>query len=114
LHLLVIHNLPEMYTKFKARWLEQQANKDDQSEEKKHMIPIWQRVNIDGLTPLSLAAQLGRSEMFSFLLDERKITQWCYGPVACVLYPLDQLDIGFENKVYFSMYCFLYSLLHCI
>jgi ankyrin repeat protein len=96
-----------MYTKFKALWLEEQAKTDlnvsnnNQSEEKKHIIPIWQRVNIDGFTPLSLAAQLGQSEMFSFLLEERKITQWCYGPVSCVLYPLDQLDIQFKNEVFF-------------
>jgi hypothetical protein len=37
--------------------------------------------------------------MFSFLLEERKITQWSYGPVACVLYPLDQLDLEFQEDV---------------
>lgn len=66
-------------------------------------IPIWKRVNRDGFTPLSLAAQLGQFEMFSFLIDERKIIQWCYGPVSCVLYPLDQLDIEFKNEVYISI-----------
>ena len=37
--------------------------------------------------------------MFSFLLEERKITQWSYGPVACVLYPLDQVDLEFQEDV---------------
>jgi len=37
--------------------------------------------------------------MFSFLTDERKITQWTYGPVSCVLYPLDEFDIAMtENE----------------
>jgi len=36
--------------------------------------------------------------MFSFLLEERKITQWSYGPVACVLYPLDQVDLEFQTE----------------
>jgi len=36
--------------------------------------------------------------MFSFLLKERKITQWSYGPVACVLYPLDQVDLEFQAE----------------
>ncbi|CAF3432259.1 unnamed protein product [Rotaria sp. Silwood1] len=111
LHLLVIHNLPKMYTKVKQRWIEiEAANKtssdeydDDEEDEKivldqKKVIPLWKRLNKDGYTPLTLAAQLGQAEMFSFLLEERKITQWSYGPVACVLYPLDQVDLEFQEE----------------
>jgi hypothetical protein len=80
------------------------VNSNDQSStEKKQIVPIWKRLNKKGLTPLALAAQLGQLPMFSFLLDERKITQWCYGPVSCVLYPLDQLDLEFEIEVDFYL-----------
>ena len=62
-------------------------------------MPLWKRLNKDGFTPLTLAAELGLTDMFSFLLDERKIVQWCYGPVSCVLYPLDELDHEFQQEV---------------
>ncbi|CAF0801749.1 unnamed protein product [Adineta ricciae] len=104
LHLLVIHKLPKMYTKVKQRWIEiQEADKDSSDEEEnkssasKKVTPLWKRLNKNGLTPLTLAAKLGHADMFSFLLEERKITQWSYGPVSCVLYPLDQVDLEFQN-----------------
>jgi len=96
-----------MYTKVKQRWLELQALENDSSDEdegekifknEKKVLPLWKRLNKDGYTPLTLAAKLGRAEMFSFLLEERKITQWSYGPVACVLYPLDQVDLEFQAE----------------
>ncbi|CAF0874251.1 unnamed protein product [Rotaria sordida] len=111
LHLLVIHNLPKMYTKVKQRWIETEESKkkassdedEDEDDEdllldEKAVVPLWKRLNKDGFTPLTLAADLGQAEMFSFLLEERKITQWSYGPVACVLYPLDQVDLEFQNE----------------
>ena len=97
-----------MYTKFKQRWIEEQekiseASDDDDDEyfqvEKNRITPLWKRLNKDGYTPLTLAAKLGQAEMFSFLLEERKITQWSYGPVSCVLYPLDQVDLEFQEDV---------------
>jgi hypothetical protein len=106
LHLLVIHNLPKIYTKFKQRWIKEQDDDDSDDEndveyqaQKKHVTPLWKRLNRDGYTPLTLAAKLGANDMFSFLLEERKITQWSFGPVACVLYPLDQLDLDFGEEV---------------
>lgn len=97
-----------MYTKVKQRWIELQAaqetSSDDEDDEdsakkKSKVTPLWKRLNKDGFTPLTLAAKLGQAEMFSFLLEERKITQWSYGPVACVLYPLDQVDLEINNDV---------------
>jgi hypothetical protein len=97
-----------MYTKFKERWSEEQAkdnelSDDDDDEqyqlEKRKVLPLWKRLNKDGYTPLTLAAKIGQFEMFSFLLEERKITQWSFGPVACVLYPLDQVDLEFQEDV---------------
>jgi hypothetical protein len=96
-----------MYTKVKQRWLELQALENDSSDEdesekilknEKKVLPLWKRLNKDGYTPLTLAAKLGRAGMFSFLLEERKITQWSYGPVSCVLYPLDQVDLEFQAE----------------
>ncbi|CAF4148788.1 unnamed protein product, partial [Rotaria magnacalcarata] len=107
LHLLVIHKLPKIYTKVKQRWLEIQADENFSSDEENaenavtkenKVIPLWKRLNKDGFTPLTLAAKLGQIEMFSFLLEERKITQWSFGPVACVLYPLDQVDLEINQE----------------
>lgn len=104
LHLLVIHNLPEIYIKFKKHWQEVQRTVSDASSEEKVILcpkqkktPLWKYCNKDGLTPLTLAAKLGATDMFSFLLDERKMVQWRYGPVSCVLYPLDEIDLGFQD-----------------
>jgi hypothetical protein len=95
-----------MYTKFKQRWLEEQESEnnssdgeEDESVKAKEKKPLlWKHLNKDGYTPLTLAAKLGQAEMFSFLLEERKITQWSYGPVSCVLYPLDQVDLEFQKE----------------
>ncbi|CAF4340455.1 unnamed protein product, partial [Rotaria sordida] len=61
---------------------------------------LWNRLNKDGLTPLTLAADLGQAKMLSWLLEERKRTLWSYGNVSCVVHPLNQLDIDFyqDNK----------------
>jgi hypothetical protein len=103
-----------MYTKVKERWLEIQAtaigessDEDDNECEKrkavasvkKKEVPLWKRLNKDGFTPLTLAAKLGVTDMFSFLLDECKIVQWRYGPVSCVLYPLGELELEFQQEV---------------
>lgn len=96
-----------MYTKFKERWIaEQEPEKESDEEEdeaavaeRKRVTPLWKRLNKDGYTPLTLAAKLGQAEMFSFLLEERKIVQWRFGPVGCVLYPLDQVDLEFQEDV---------------
>ncbi|CAF1052768.1 unnamed protein product [Rotaria sordida] len=100
LHMLVICNLTGIYAKFKARWVEQQIINDSKiiikSKLMKHT-KLWNRLNKDGLTPLTLAADLGRAQMLSWLLDERKTIQWSYGNVSCVLHPLDQLDRDFDD-----------------
>jgi ankyrin repeat protein len=103
-----------MYTKYKQRWIAEQDKMNESSDEdddeyfqieKNRITPLWKRLNKDGFTPLTLAAKLGQTEMFSFLLEERKITQWSFGPVACVLYPLDQVDLEFQEDVnlFFSL-----------
>lgn len=118
-----------MYTKYKGRWIEEQEklnelNDDDDDEEdeddkyfqleKQSVTPLWKRLNKDGFTPLTLAAKLGLADMFSFLLEERKITQWSYGPVSCVLYPLDQVDLEIQEdvKAKFEKFFYVYFCLH--
>ena len=81
-----------------------ESSDDEEDEEgtsapkKPKVVPLWKRLNKDGFTPLTLAAQLAKEDMFSFLLDEGKITQWSYGPVSCVLYPLEQVDLNFQEE----------------
>ena len=107
LHMLVICNLPEIYAKFKARWLEKKLsagiydvfkNKGKKPKTMKQT-NLWNRLNNDNLTPLTLAADLSRTHMLSWLLNERKIVQWSYGDVSCVLHPLEQLDVDFQDNV---------------
>ncbi|CAF3609508.1 unnamed protein product [Rotaria socialis] len=101
LHMLVVCNLPNMYTKFKARWIERHAAKHKKiiiTSETSELPKLWNRLNKDGLTPLTLAADLGRAKMLSWLLQERTTIQWSFGNVSCVLHPLDQLDLGFHEK----------------
>ena len=90
--MLVIRSLPDIYEKFKTRWIEQEnLNKDIKKTS------LWNRLNNDGLTPLTLAADLRRTQMFTWLLEERKKIQWSYGDISCVIHPLDQLDFGLTD-----------------
>ncbi|CAF1032280.1 unnamed protein product [Rotaria sp. Silwood1] len=64
----------------------------------KQPVNLWNRLNNDNLTPLTLAADIGRSETLSWLLDERKKIQWSFGNVSCLLHPLDQLDVDIQEQ----------------
>ncbi|XP_072050968.1 transient receptor potential cation channel subfamily V member 5-like [Amphiura filiformis] len=48
--------------------------------------------NNEGLTPFQLSYKLGRTELFTYLLELSCQTQWVYGDVAHVAYPLSTLD----------------------
>ncbi|XP_072025763.1 transient receptor potential cation channel subfamily V member 5-like [Amphiura filiformis] len=48
--------------------------------------------NEAGLTPLELSYRLGRADLFATLLDLGSETQWRYGNVAAVVYPLPAID----------------------
>jgi hypothetical protein len=105
--MLVICNLSEIYAKYKARWIEQQKingfsdiNNKEMSKSKSMQHPnLWDQLNKDDLTPLTLAADLSRTKMLAWLLSERMRVQWSYGDVTCILHPLDQLDLGFHEGV---------------
>ncbi|XP_010609966.1 transient receptor potential cation channel subfamily V member 2 isoform X1 [Fukomys damarensis] len=65
--------------------------------------------NLQGLTPLKLAAKEGKIEIFKHILQRefpapcqalsRKFTEWCYGPVRVSLYDLASVDSCEENSV---------------
>ncbi|CAL8302683.1 unnamed protein product [Lota lota] len=78
-----------------------------------HILLVTAKVNSDwrleaiqnekGLTPLKLAAKMGKVELFRHLLQRefknkdtkhlsRKFTEWSYGPIHCSLYDLESLD----------------------
>jgi ankyrin repeat protein len=110
LHLLVIHNLPEMYTFVKneyKRRVKGEGDKLTMDESNDHIKPpssapttdLWLRLNNDGLTPFCLAAKLNVKDMFSFILDEMKQLQWKFGPVSCILYPLNELDLAIDSSI---------------
>ena len=99
LHVLVIHGLQEAYTHFKKKWIDRfgtNLNEDGTVNRngltRNGIVVPWKQRNSEQLTPFTLCAHSGIKEMFDFLLEERKQVQWSYGPVTCVLYPLDELD----------------------
>ncbi|CAF2776741.1 unnamed protein product [Rotaria sp. Silwood2] len=74
--MLAIRNLRDIYTKFKLYWIEQQIiNKNriaGNSTLVKQSVNLWDRLNKDNLTPITLAADIDRSDTLLWLLDERK------------------------------------------
>lgn len=83
LHLLVLHELTSMYD-----FIESIAPKYGYEN-------LGSFSNAENLTPLTMAASLGKATMFSHLLDKKKQVQWSYGPVTCTLYELEELDTAF-------------------
>ncbi|XP_062518238.1 transient receptor potential cation channel subfamily V member 6-like isoform X2 [Corticium candelabrum] len=75
LHMMVISGLKHMY-----RFMLLECHCNDQHH------------NNRGFTPLSLAAYLGKSDMFHFILKLKCIPLWSYGKTCCALYPLQEID----------------------
>ncbi|CAN2387835.1 Transient receptor potential cation channel subfamily V member 3 [Pristimantis euphronides] len=66
--------------------------------------------NIDGLTPMQLAAKTGKTEILHYILSReikekenrvlsRKFTDWAYGPVSSSLYDLEDVDSCSRNSI---------------
>eukprot|EP00667_Euglena_gracilis_P003822 EG_transcript_3837 len=85
LHLAVIHDLPDMYD-----YVLRIAEAEETYLE--HEVPFRNWANKDQLTPLSLAAALGKEEMFRHLLSKHTKAAWKYGPVVCQMIPLLGLE----------------------
>ena len=92
LHLMVIHNRPDMYTLCKQKWIELNALREPGVKCTGERV-LWKRRNKEGFTPMTLSAKIGSNSMFSFLLEEEKQMQWAYGPISCYVYPLEQIDM---------------------
>ena len=77
LHLAVIHNQPDMYY-HAVTHPKTPADPDV--------------CNIYDLSPLALAAKLGKTEMFDKILEISSRRYWSYNTVSCSAYPLKFLD----------------------
>jgi len=86
LHLLAIHNLPEMFSYF----LHKEAKCE--AKTKPDYVPLARRQNKDGDTPLATAARMGNKEVFGMIVESSKVTVWTYGPIEMIKFPLDELD----------------------
>ena len=51
-----------------------------------------------GLSPLRLAAKLGKKKMLEHVLSARKILMWKWGPVSSYMCPLDEIDTAFCRR----------------
>jgi transient receptor potential cation channel subfamily V protein 6 len=81
LHMAVIHDLPEM-----AQFIWELDKADPMQP------PLAERANDEGLTPLALAAAMGRVAMFRLLLTCGIREAWVYGPMKGNMVPLRGLD----------------------
>jgi len=85
LHMAVIHNLPEMAQflwELEAKLMGPSGNVE----------PLVERANSEHLTPLALAAAMGRVAMFRLLLIRGIKQAWVFGPIKGVLVPLRGLE----------------------
>lgn len=48
--------------------------------------------NVQNMTPLTLAARLGRVEMFFHIMNIEREIYWQLGSITCAAYPLSQID----------------------
>ncbi|XP_058489200.1 transient receptor potential cation channel subfamily V member 1-like [Solea solea] len=108
LHTLVVENLPEnteMFVKMYDEILIQYIKLN-----KPRQVNLEEIENNQGLTPLKLAAKMGKIGLFRHILqrefvDEemmplcRKITEWVYGPVHSSLYDTSSIDTNEDNSV---------------
>uniref|UniRef100_A0A914UT89 Ion transport domain-containing protein n=1 Tax=Plectus sambesii TaxID=2011161 RepID=A0A914UT89_9BILA len=74
LHLLVIHELPDMFDLAYRLGAKLQIS------------------NNQNLTPLTMAAKLGKKKMFEQILAFERDILWTYGDVVCSAYPLAKID----------------------
>ena len=53
---------------------------------------LWECATGDGLTPLRLAARMGKDVMFEHILSSKKTRMWQWGFIASYSVPLDEID----------------------
>ena len=89
LHMTVIHDLPDMYDlvlEVAEKLEEPDCEYDDDT------IAFRRWANHQRLTPLALAAAMGKVRMFQHILQKETVTIWEYGPVICHMVPLSGLE----------------------
>lgn len=86
LHIAVVNDLPEMYD-FVLSQLSLMAKLQPDT-----LQSFTSRCNNENLTPLSLAACLGKTEMFQHILARSSRIAWTFGPVTSKMIPLSQLE----------------------
>ncbi|CAK4103427.1 unnamed protein product [Aphanomyces euteiches] len=113
LHLAVIHDLPDVYdfavrhamARFpdacpphfdpndpKASYDLPLFMKNLHGTEKDHFERFIRKPNTDYLSPLTLAAAMGKATMFQHILMSLAIKSWTYGPVTSMMIPLKGLE----------------------
>ncbi|KDO28534.1 hypothetical protein SPRG_06392 [Saprolegnia parasitica CBS 223.65] len=105
LHLAVVHNAPDVFDFAIARAIRRLWPPDDahlpslaaflktaQGDIADVFVRFLRRPNHEGLTPLALAAALGRREMFEHMLRATTTIAWVYGPVTAKMLPLQELE----------------------
>uniref|UniRef100_A0A3B5BB73 Transient receptor potential cation channel subfamily V member 1-like n=1 Tax=Stegastes partitus TaxID=144197 RepID=A0A3B5BB73_9TELE len=117
LHILVItadntegntKKITEMYDR--VLFLHNKLKKETQNSQEAGRGKLEEIQNNRGLTPLKLAAKLGRIQVRLHMLqrefkDEetrhlsRRFTEWVYGPVHCSLYDISSVDTNESNSV---------------
>ncbi|OQR82496.1 transient receptor potential cation channel subfamily V member 6 [Achlya hypogyna] len=108
LHLAIVQNAPEVYDFAISHAMLRLTNdssmtlaaflKSVHGEIADVFIQFLRRPNNDGLTPLALAAALGRKVMFQHMLAATTTIAWIYGPITAKMIPLQEL----EEKCYTS------------
>ena len=95
-------------------------HKDSNGNTVVHMLVIYEKVatfdmayemgsdiglkNCQNLTPLTLAAKLGRIEMFFHIMNIEREIYWQLGSITCAAYPLELLDtIDIETGEYIGI-----------
>lgn len=70
--------------------------------------------NSAGFTPLTLACQLGRAEVFREMLELSAREFWRYSNITCSAYPLNALDTllpdGRTSKCFLLLHVFFFSI----
>eukprot|EP01012_Entosiphon_sulcatum_P048237 TRINITY_DN6657_c0_g1_i2.p1 TRINITY_DN6657_c0_g1~~TRINITY_DN6657_c0_g1_i2.p1 ORF type:complete len:1408 (+),score=258.18 TRINITY_DN6657_c0_g1_i2:46-4224(+) len=83
LHVLVYHGRYDMYDVVEEEFKKQGWKFDD---------PAFDLHNSQQLTPLTLAAEIGKVDMFLHIVAKGKMVQWNLGPVNCNCYPLERIE----------------------
>jgi len=87
LHLAVVHDLKDMYD-----FCCEEAEECEKELDPNEFVPLRFKRNVEGLSPLALAAAMGNKDMFEHILKKNTLKAWTYGPVVCYMVPLLGLE----------------------